>query len=307
MSDAAVERAADLERALGRWRSLIDDRLERLIVPASVPELDELAAALRYSLLAPGKRIRPALVLAATEACGGAVADAVDVACAFELIHTYSLVHDDLPCMDDDDMRRGMPTSHRAFGEGVAVLVGDALQTRAFELLADVGDVGADQRAMRLEIVGVLARASGWMGMVGGQHLDITQRHDGDDRAALRTMHDRKTGALISGAVEAGAIVAGASADTRAACARFGHELGWLFQLVDDMLDEVSSSEVLGKPQGSDARQDKVTALQIYGGIDGLAAAADLQLDRCMGAAGELPRGGSMLPSIARYVRHRTR
>jgi farnesyl diphosphate synthase/geranylgeranyl diphosphate synthase type II len=225
------------------------------------------------------------------------------VAAAFELVHAYSLVHDDLPAMDDDDLRRGVPTSHKVYGDAVAVLVGDALQARAFELVATADGVPAEAR---IAIVEVLAHAAGWRGMVGGQYLDIdAARVDGDDLAALRDVHDRKTGALIAGAIEAGAIGAGANAETRAAFQRFGQELGWLFQLVDDLLDATGDAETLGKTPGKDARSGKVTAIDVFGGVEELRVAADEQLDLCLSLASQLPDGGGRLPRLAAFVHGR--
>jgi geranylgeranyl pyrophosphate synthase len=286
---------------LADLRARVDVELARAF-SADDRSVAPLGAAIDYSLLAPGKRIRPVLALAAAEACGAQLPQLARVAAAFELVHAYSLVHDDLPAMDDDDLRRGVPTSHKVYGDAVAVLVGDALQARAFELVAQAGDVPAEAR---IAIVEVLARAAGWRGMVGGQYLDIDEQREAADIAALRDVHDRKTGALIAGAIEAGAIAAGVSDDERARFAAFGRELGWLFQLVDDLLDATGSAESLGKTPGKDARSGKVTAIDVYGGVDGLRVAVDAQLDRCLTLAGELPNGGGRLPRIARFVHGR--
>lgn len=283
-------------------RSLVEQELRRAFdtVDASV---EPLARAVDYSLLAPGKRVRPVLALLAAEASGADVAPIVPIAAAFELVHAYSLVHDDLPAMDDDDLRRGMPTSHRTYGEAVAILVGDALQARAFGLVAEAASVSAEAR---IEIVAILARAAGWQGMVGGQYLDIDEaRTDDGDLASLRDVHDRKTGAMIAGAVEAGAVAAEVSAAERAAFAAFGRELGWLFQIVDDLLDATGSAEQLGKTPGKDARSGKVTAVDAFGGIDGLRRAVDEQLEHCLAAASTLPGGGGGLGDLARYVHGR--
>lgn len=301
MLHADVSEVAD-ER-LAQWRDLVDARLGSVWHDADQPRLAGLREALDYSLLAPGKRVRPILVLATLDACGGDTTAGLDIAVAFELVHAYSLVHDDLPCMDDDDLRRGIPTSHRRFGEGVAVLVGDALQAEAFRLVADA-TVG--EATSRLAIVAMLARAAGWAGMVGGQYLDVIADHDAEDAAGLRALHDMKTGALISACVEAGALLAGAPRESQAACAQFGRELGWLFQLVDDLLDVEGSSDVTGKPAGTDQRHGKVTALEVFG-LAGTRAAADEQLARCLEIAATLPDGGGTLPGIARYVRSRDR
>ena len=222
------------ETAIEQARLLVEGELHAAF-DIDDPPVAPLAQAIEYSLHAGGKRIRPILFLAAADACGAELERVAKIATAFELVHAYSLVHDDLPAMDDDDVRRGTPTNHKVYGEGVAILVGDALQTRAFELIADEERV---EPAVRLDIVRLLAHAAGWQGMVGGQFLDIDEeRHDVGDVAGLRDVHDRKTGALIAAAVEAGAAAAGASVTDRLAFNAFGRALGWLFQLVDDLLD----------------------------------------------------------------------
>ena len=288
---------------LGELRDLVEPIVEHAFDVVEGSSVDPLGEAIRYSLLAGGKRIRPMLCMAAAEACGGDLDAIAPIAAAFELVHCYSLVHDDLPAMDDDDLRRGMPTSHVVHGEATAILVGDALQARAFELVAGADGVDA---AARVAVVGLLARAAGWQGMVGGQYLDIDEdRVDHTDVAALRDVHDRKTGALIAGAIEAGAVAAGADAQVAASAARFGRELGWLFQLVDDLLDATGSAEELGKTPGKDEASGKVTAIDAFGGVDGLRSAVDRQLDACVDAAAKLPDGGGRLVDVARFVRAR--
>ncbi len=287
---------------LGTLRDLVEPCIEESFddFESSVAPLGE---AMRYSLLAGGKRIRPMLCLAAADACGGDLEAIAPIAAAFELVHAYSLVHDDLPAMDDDDLRRGMPTSHVVYGDATAILVGDALQARAFELVAGAGGVAADAR---VKVVALLARAAGWRGMVGGQFLDIdASRVDHTDLAALRDVHDRKTGALIAGAIEAGAVAAGADGHVAERAATFGRELGWLFQLVDDLLDATGSATSLGKTPGKDEASGKVTAIDAFGGVDGLRTAVDEQLDTCLSLAASLPGGGGDLPSVARFVHAR--
>ncbi len=287
---------------LGSLRDLVEPAVEAAFddLASSVAPLGE---AIRYSLLAGGKRIRPMLCLAAANACDGDLAAIAPIAASFELVHAYSLVHDDLPAMDDDDLRRGVPTNHVVFGEATAILVGDALQARAFELVANATDVPAERR---IAIVALLARAAGWQGMVGGQYLDIDEtRIDHADLAALRDVHGRKTGALIAGAIQAGAIAAGADDEDAQRFAAFGHELGWLFQLVDDLLDATGSSESLGKTPGKDERSGKVTAVDAFGGVDALRAAVDEQLRTCLDLAASLPNGGGDLADVARFVHAR--
>lgn len=287
---------------LGALRDLVEPLVEGAFDEAD-PSVAPLADAIRYSLLAGGKRIRPMLCLAAADACGGDLTAVAPIAAAFELVHAYSLVHDDLPAMDDDALRRGMPTNHVVYGDATAILVGDALQARAFELVAEASEV--DPTA-RVAIVALLARAAGWQGMVGGQFLDIDEtRVDHADIAALRDVHDRKTGALIAGAIEAGALAAGSDRAVAAGFAQFGRELGWLFQLVDDLLDATGSAERLGKTPGKDEAVGKVTAVAAFGGIDALRAGVDAQLRRCLALAAELPSGGGQLPDVARFVHAR--
>ncbi len=295
--------AGSVSDMLRAWGGQVDAALELVISDlGDADPLAPFAQALRYSLLGAGKRIRPALVLATAEAFDVAAAQAMPVALAFELIHAYSLVHDDLPCMDDDDMRRGRPTSHKVYGEGVATLVGDGLQAEAFALISSASHIPAQ---IRTDIVTLLATNAGWRGMVGGQYLDIVTGRDASDAAALRDVHSRKTGALISAAVQAGALIGGADAAAREACAAFGVSLGWLFQIVDDILDVVGDGEHMGRPAGSDERHDKVTALAVFGGVDAARRAADQELAYCLELAARIPNGGGALPAIASFVRTR--
>lgn len=290
---------------LQSWSGQVDAALEQVITDLGETDpLAPFAAALRYSLLGPGKRIRPALVLATAEAFGVEADHAMPVALAFELIHAYSLVHDDLPCMDDDDMRRGRPTSHKVYGDAVATLVGDGLQAEAFALVSSAQHLPAQ---VRTDIVTLLATNAGWRGMVGGQYLDIVTGRDASDAAALRDVHSRKTGALISAAVQAGAMIGNADPDARAACAAFGVSLGWLFQIVDDILDVVGVDEQMGRPAGSDERHDKVTALAVFGGVEAARRAADNELAHCLERATHIPNSGGALPAIASFVRTRDR
>jgi geranylgeranyl pyrophosphate synthase len=293
--------APDMAR-LGELRDLVEPIVEGAFEAAGA-SVDPLAEAIRYSLLAGGKRIRPMLCMAAADACEGDLAAIAPIAASFELIHAYSLVHDDLPAMDDDDLRRGMPTSHVRYGDATAILVGDALQARAFELVASAEGVDP---AARVDVVTLLARAAGWQGMVGGQFLDIDEgRVDHADVGALRDVHDRKTGALIAGAIEAGTVAAGAPREVADRAAQFGRELGWLFQLVDDLLDATGSAAELGKTPGKDHASGKVTAISDFGGVDQLRDAVDAQLERCLVLAAALPGGGGLLPDVARFVHAR--
>ncbi len=225
---------------------------------AATPE--RLLAAMRHSLLGGGKRIRPALVLESALTCGGEAEMAMPAALAIECMHTYSLIHDDLPCMDDDDLRRGRPTCHRAFDEATAILAGDALQALAFELVceADAPDAAGLARAMAI--------AAGARGMVGGQMLDMQAEAGGDLAwADVERIHVRKTGALIRWCCEAGARLAGADETRARALIRYGEAIGLLFQVADDILDETATTEALGKSAGKDARQHKATSVSLLG------------------------------------------
>jgi len=224
--------------------------------------------AMNYSLMAGGKRIRPVLTLETCRMCGGDVEAALPFACALEMVHTYSLIHDDLPCMDDDDLRRGKPTNHKVFGEANAVLAGDALLTAAFEMMTEHrGTLDAEQV---LDAVDCLSHAAGAAGMIGGQVLDM----EGEERPLsveeLKLMQSLKTGALICAAAELGCIVAGGSREQRRAVRDYAQCIGRAFQVRDDMLDVTSTDEVLGKPIGSDAENGKTTFVTALG-LDGCA------------------------------------
>ena len=219
-----------------------------------------LQEAMRYSLLAGGKRVRPVVTLAFCEALGGRWREALPFACALELVHTYSLIHDDLPAMDDDDLRRGKPTCHRVYGEAMAILAGDALQAEAFCLIAEAPGVSDRQRA---EAVAVLSRACGADGMVAGQVLDILGL--GRDRETLERLHSLKTGAMLRGAAELGCVAAGAEAPQQRRAADYACHLGLAFQVRDDILDVTADQQVLGKSVGSDRREGKTTFVDLAG------------------------------------------
>ncbi|MDX8402194.1 MAG: polyprenyl synthetase family protein, partial [Mariprofundaceae bacterium] len=238
----------------------IDAELENLLAERAQAIPERLLAAMRHSLLGGGKRVRPALVLECSAVCGGSLDAAMPLALAVECMHTYSLIHDDLPCMDDDDLRRGRPTCHRAFDEATAVLAGDALQALAFELACGVAVAEAAAIAQSLAV------AAGARGMVGGQMLDIEAEAGGDlDWPHIERIHVHKTGALIRWCCEAGARVAGADPATVRALVRYGEAVGLLFQIADDILDATASTEALGKSAGKDARQRKATSVTLLG------------------------------------------
>jgi geranylgeranyl diphosphate synthase type II len=308
------------EAALDVWietrRRAVDAALERYLPDDSrAPHI--ICEAMRYSVLAGGKRLRPLLVLAAAEAVGERAgvservvqALALPAACAVEMIHTYSLVHDDLPSMDNDTLRRGRPTAHVVFGEGMAILSGDGLLTEAFALMAREPDLpaGAGSRAelaaRRLEALRVIADAAGAEGMVGGQAIDLHAARPGAaplDAASLRGMHARKTGALIRGSAMAGAILAGAESSALEAVRAYASQLGLAFQIVDDILDVEGASAELGKTAGKDAAAGKVTYPSMFGLDESRRLAAECAARAV--ASLESARLHGQLPAIARWV-----
>ena len=298
---------------LERARALVDEALERYLPsPPDCPPL--LSAAMRYSLFAGGKRLRPLLALAAADAVRGnraeadAVADALPAACAVELIHTYSLIHDDLPAMDNDTLRRGRPTLHVVYGDGIAILAGDGLQAEAFALIArePATDVAAIV-ARKLRATLVIAEAAGATGMVGGQTLDLqaagqVANHALQlDPAALQAMHLRKTGALIRAAAESGAIMGGGSDDLIAAVRSWGAHVGLAFQIVDDILDVEGSSEELGKTAGKDVAGNKPTYPSLFG-LERSRQMADECAVRARDTLDAAGLSGSQLARIADWV-----
>jgi geranylgeranyl pyrophosphate synthase len=264
-----------------------------------------LLEACSYSLFGGGKRVRPALCVLACEACGGTRTRALAAAASLEMIHSYSLVHDDLPAMDDDDLRRGRASCHRAFDEALAILAGDGLLTEAFGVLAR-GYRG--EPSLAVELVALLAQAAGLSGMVGGQALDMsaTGERRGEGVAALERCHRMKTGALLRCAVEMGARVAGASPEISRALARFGGELGLLFQVTDDLLDATATTGGLGKTSGKDAEQGKLTYVALLG-LPGAQARADELLEGALEALTPLGEAARSLRALARFVRARRR
>ena len=243
--------------------ALINAALERLL-PAGDDGDGVVREAMRYSVSNGGKRIRPVLVLECCRLCGGDVGDALDAACALEMIHTYSLIHDDLPCMDDDDLRRGKPACHKQFGEAFALLAGDALLTEAFRAASTAPFAKKDPQAA-LRVLAILSENAGADGMIGGQVIDLRSEGQRVSLDRLRTMDAKKTGALIRAACEMGGVIAGASEDELAALRGYADDLGQAFQIVDDVLDVVGDETALGKPVGSDAASEKSTYVSLLG------------------------------------------
>lgn len=253
-----MEQAA-FDAMYGAYRQAVEEYLNDLF--ADKPHWADLYEAMRYSLLAGGKRIRPVLTLEFARLAG--MPDwrkAIPVACALELVHTYSLIHDDLPCMDDDDLRRGKPTNHKIFGETMAVLAGDALQPEAFRLILTARELSSEQRAACALI---LAEAAGADGMVAGQVIDTL--HQPKTEEELGEVHHLKTGAMIAGACKLGVAAAGGSGELLAAAEEYGYQLGLAFQIRDDMLDVIGNADEFGKPIGSDQAEGKVTYVDLLG------------------------------------------
>ena len=256
--------SVDLSRYLAERREAVDQALEQALPPAD-RHPKTIHEAMRYSVFAGGKRLRPILVIAGAEAAGGSMADVMPTACAMELIHTYSLIHDDLPAMDDDDFRRGRPTNHKVFGEAMAILAGDALLTLAFSLIAVNFSSGRRNPALLRNVLTEIASASGTEGMIGGQVVDLESEGQKVVPDTLEYIHTHKTQALIRASLRVGAMLAEASSHALEALTRTGDCLGLAFQIVDDILDVEGSLEQLGKSAGSDQRKQKATYPEIFG------------------------------------------
>ncbi len=283
-----------------RCQQRVDGCLETLFVPP-LPQLERLYQAMRYSVMNGGKRVRPLLVYAACEALNGDKASADGAACAVELIHAYSLVHDDLPAMDDDDLRRGQPTTHKAFDEACAILAGDGLQSLAFEAMAQA-EHNPQDATLRLRMFAVLARAAGPAGMVGGQAIDLGSVGLKLDRDALELMHRHKTGALIEASVQLGALASGhADADNLASLSQYARAIGLAFQVQDDILDVESDTATLGKHQGADIARDKPTYPALLGMDAAKAYALELR-DQALHALRPFDIAAEPLRELARYI-----
>lgn len=283
----------DLQAYLADGAEWIETALDRLVLPAGTRPAP-LHAAVRHSLFAGGKRFRPLLCAACAEACGAPRGAALYPAAALECLHTYTLIHDDLPCMDDDDLRRGVPTCHKVYGEATALLAGDALQALAFELAARTP-------VHALDIVRELADAAGSTGVVGGQVEDMLGEHLPPDEDRLRYIQQHKTGDLIVCACRLGVLAAGGPPETLAAATAYGAALGEAFQIADDLLNVTATAEQLGKAVGSDAAREKTTAVSVYG-----LAGANLRLQERVAAAlaalPGFPGDSAPLAALARHV-----
>ncbi|HUU11547.1 MAG TPA: farnesyl diphosphate synthase [Phycisphaerae bacterium] len=286
-----------LRQRAEKVRAAIDARLTAPDEPSR-----GIYEAMRYMALGGGKKLRPALVLLAAEACGGTQEQAMPAACAVEMIHTYSLIHDDLPAMDDDDLRHGRPSCHKRFGEAMAILAGDALLTQAFAVLAsDVADAEVARR-----LVAELAQAAGAVGMVGGQVADLAaERGHADGERLLEIIHRRKTACLIEASVVMGAISAGAGEHYERSLRQYGIHLGLGFQIADDVLDASASTETLGKTAGKDAAKGKLTYVTLYG-VGAAQTRARAEADRAIDALTAFGHEADWLRDLARFVVDRT-
>ncbi len=270
-------------------------------LPGASDAPTRLHESMRYSVLAGGKRIRPILAILACRAVGGTDAEAMPAACAIECIHTYSLIHDDLPAMDDDDFRRGKPSNHKAFDEATAILAGDALLTIAFEIIGtQTADAGVASGVAR-----EVARAAGWAGMVGGQMADLLAEGAEPSEEALHFIHERKTGALIRASVRCGAIAGGATDEQLAALTTYGRNVGLAFQIADDILDETATTEQLGKTAGKDKASKKLTFPAVHG-LEQSRAEAGCLVAEAKTALAELGRTAEPLCKLAEFIISRT-
>jgi len=290
----------NIEEYLKNKSTKIDHHLNTLITEEDIPQRSLYKAA-RYSLLAGGKRLRPVLAMATADAFGCPEEKAIDAACALEMIHTYSLIHDDLPCMDDDDLRRGKPTLHKAFPESHAVLAGDYLLTHSFEVIASDKFLSDLQK---VNLIRLLASSAGGRGMIGGQIMDIEAEGTAIELSALEAIHSHKTGALIVASVEVGGIIAEVDAEQMDKLRQFGRDIGLAFQIIDDVLDVTATQENLGKTSASDLANNKST----YVSLMGIACArekAEKLLLSAKKAISELPLQTSYLSDLADYVINR--
>jgi geranylgeranyl diphosphate synthase type II len=293
----------DIKAYLAKKKDLVDKSLEKL-VPAASAYPSSIHEAMRYSLFAGGKRVRPILAVAAAEALGAPTADLLPIAGSLELIHTYSLIHDDLPAMDNDDLRRGRATCHKVYGEAIAILAGDGLLNMAFEVLSDPRRLKAVPANRMLAITKEIATASGVNGMVGGQVVDMESENQEIDFPTLEYIHTHKTGALIRASVRVGALYAKAGKKQFAALTRYGEMAGLAFQIADDILDITGKQEEIGKDVGSDLEKGKKTFPSFYG-LDASRSRAREVADKAIAALKVFDRKADPLRELADYIVNR--
>ncbi|HLT58066.1 MAG TPA: farnesyl diphosphate synthase [Limnochordales bacterium] len=292
---------------LEQWAARVEAALDELLPPVHQPP-PVIHESMRYSALGGGKRLRGVLAVTACKAAGGEPQQALPLAAALEMIHAYSLVHDDLPCMDDDDLRRGKPTNHKVFGEAIAVLAGDALLTHAFWVLGRLPQLAGITPATALAIIEEVAAAAGTAGLIGGQVADL----EAEGRAGqvsgeeLRSIHARKTGALFRASVRAGALLGGATEPVLAALTRYSEELGLAFQITDDILDVVGDPAAMGKAAGRDQARAKATYPAVYG-LERARRMAAEAIDRACAAVEPLGDAGAVLVDLVRWLGTRDR
>ncbi len=293
----------DIKAYLAKKKSLVDRTLESLVPPPKTfpPKVFE---AMRYSLFAGGKRVRPILAIAAAESVGAKTAGLLPIAGSLELIHTYSLIHDDLPAMDNDDFRRGRPTCHKVYGEAVAVLAGDGLLNRAFEVLSDPRRFKSVPANRLIAVIREISTASGVFGMVGGQVVDMESEGKDVDFPTLEYIHTHKTGALIRASVRVGALYAKAGKKQFTALTRYGELAGLAFQIADDILDITGKQEELGKDVGSDLRKGKKTFPSFYGLEESRRRAVEV-VDKAIVALKNFDKKADPLRELARYIINR--
>ncbi len=291
---------AELKSLIEEKRLLIDRKLAEILPERQEPG-DRVIAAMRYSLFAGGKRLRPILCLLAAEVCGARGEDFLLFACGLECLHTYSLIHDDLPAMDDDDLRRGQPTCHRAFDEATAILAGDGLQALAFELFSHPDLLRSTSPERLLRAIHLVARAAGIHGMVVGQMADLLAEARPVSREELVYIHRHKTAALIAASVVSGGLLAGGEGEALSALKRYGEALGLAFQIVDDILDVIGDEKELGKPVGSDVRRKKATYPALVGLEQARVRAREL-VEEALEALSPFGEKARPLQALARYV-----
>lgn len=290
----------DLKAYTAERLAKVDQAMDAFL-PGEQTLPQSLHKAMRYSVFAGGKRIRPVLMMAACEAVGGNSERVLPAACAMEMIHTYSLIHDDLPAMDDDDFRRGRPTNHKVFGEATAILAGDGLLTEAFILLSSPEVMAEVPAEVRRRITHTIARCAGSMGMVGGQVVDMESEGRAIDLPTLEYIHTRKTGALILAAIQTGALIGGADETALQALTRYGEAAGLAFQVADDILDVIGDQQVLGKDVGSDQQRGKATYVALLGLEQAKTRATELR-DLAISALEPLGAAAEPLRQIAGYI-----
>jgi geranylgeranyl diphosphate synthase, type II len=290
----------DLKRYLADRKETVDAALNKYFpVPAGLEK--KVLEAARYSLFAGGKRLRPILCLAAAEVIGGPCPEVMPVACALEMIHTYSLIHDDLPAMDNDDFRRGQPTNHKVFGEAVAILSGDALLTEAFDCIAGLQVCNRFPLDKILDVIRIVVKASGYRGMIAGQMIDLECETRSVDLATVEYMHIHKTGAILAASLEVGAILAGGTTEQVTALKRYGHHFGLAFQITDDVLDVEGDADLMGKKPGSDVAKNKKTYTALLGLVQSKQAARE-HVDEAVAALGMFDSRAEPLRALARYL-----